>query len=251
MKDDDGSTRSGKPPKEGRRIRASASRPPGDILEILGPESRSALLEVATERRPKRGQVLFSQGCTHTRTFFVRSGLIKTYYLSPEGREMTLAYWSSGGTVGGPDFFADSTHLWSASVAQDAVVLEVSGDDLERLFYAYPDMAGYFAHVLAFKCYWLSMLLQIMSTGSVTDRMAHLLLQLGKLYGENTPQGVTISHLFSQEDLARMVGASRQWVNQTLKDFQTSGLISIDHRRITLVNMEGLSRPAESMWDRE
>jgi CRP-like cAMP-binding protein len=87
------------------------------------------------------------------------------------------------------------------------------------------------------------MLLQIMSTGSVTDRMAHLLVQLGKMYGEETPQGVTISHMFSQEDLAGMVGASRQWVNQTLKDFQTSGLVSIDRRRITLVNIDALSRP--------
>jgi CRP-like cAMP-binding protein len=210
---------------------------------VLGAESRSALLEVATERRPQRGQSLFNQGCPHTRTFFVRSGLVKTYYLSPEGREMTLAYWSSGGTVGGPDLFADSMHLWSAAVARDAVILEVSGDDLERLFFAYPDMAGYLAQVLAFKCYWLSMLLQIMSTGSVTDRMAHLLVQLGKMYGEETPQGVTISHMFSQEDLAGMVGASRQWVNQTLKDFQTSGLVSIDRRRITLVNIDALSRP--------
>jgi CRP-like cAMP-binding protein len=145
--------------------------------------------------------------------------------------------------VGGPDLFADSMHLWSAAVARDAVILEVSGDDLERLFFAYPDMAGYLAQVLAFKCYWLSMLLQIMSTGSVTDRMAHLLVQLGKMYGEETPQGVTISHMFSQEDLAGMVGASRQWVNQTLKDFQTSGLVSIDRRRITLVNIDALSRP--------
>jgi len=52
----------------------------------------------------KRGDVLFMQGARHATDFLVTSGAIQTYYVSPLGKEITLAYWSTGDFLGGPDF---------------------------------------------------------------------------------------------------------------------------------------------------
>ena len=222
------------------RAMSNANCPPADILESLCTQTRQSFERCAVERRFSRGEVLFQQGRIHTSTFFIRTGLVKTFYHSPEGREMTMAHWSRGSMVGGPEFFDTCPHVWSAVAIANTIALEISGAELERLFHQHRDLTEYIVHGLAFKVHWLSVMLQIMGTESVTDRIAHLLLQLARLYGSETAEGVALGYPFSQEDLANMVGSSRQWVNRTLCRFQSAGLISMQGRRLTLLNPAAL-----------
>lgn len=213
-----------------------------NVLTALGPEARAELLKHSEQLRVARGIVLFSQGETHRTTYFVLKGLIKTYYLSPSGKAMTLAYWSEGDMVGGPDFFTDSAHIWSAAAVKDSTVLAIDGSVLDRLVAGFPDLAQYIIRALTFKVEWLSGLLQITCTESVTDRLAHLLVKLGEMYGTRTDKGVVINEDISQEELANMVGASRQWVNLTLKRLARAHLISVVGRRIVLRDPERLKQ---------
>lgn len=232
----------------GKQIRLTANRPPNDILESLKPQTRDVFLKHATEKVIRKGGILFRQGQMHTNTFFIRSGLVKTYYDSPEGRAMTMAHWSRGSMIGGPEFFSHCPHVWSAAAGSDTTVLEISGTRLEELYYQYPDLTAYITHGLAFKIYWLSVMIQIMGTESVTDRIAHLLLRLAELYGADGPNGVVLEHPLSQEDLGKMVGCSRQWVNRTLCHLQAAGLVRTEKRRITLRDPLALRRSNVLLW---
>lgn len=213
-----------------------------NVLKVINPETRTELLKCSQERRLRKGSVLFSQGEVHKTTYFVLRGLIKTYYLSPLGKEMTMAYWSEGDMVGGPDFFAESPHMWSAAAIKDSMVLAIKGAELDQLVNRFPDLSQYVIRTLTFKVQWLSGLLQIACTESVTDRLAHLFVKLGEMYGIQTKKGVVISQDFSQEELANMVGASRQWINLTLNRLQRARLVSIVGRQIILRDVEGLKQ---------
>ena len=61
----------------------------------------------------RRGKTLFAQGERHHGVFLIENGLIRTFYTSPVGREITLAYWQPGNIVGTPQVLGSGTHMWS------------------------------------------------------------------------------------------------------------------------------------------
>lgn len=222
---------------------------PESVFSCVGSDAREDLLRHGSERHYLSGDILFSQGDEHTLTHFIHGGLVRTYYLSPCGREITMAFWSTGDVIGGPDFLTPMPHIWSAVAAKATTVLAVPVAVLDQLVQSHLDVAYYLNRQLTFKVSWLSGLLQIMATGSVTDCLAHTLLRLGDLYGIRTRAGVMIAETFSHEDLATMIGASRQWTSMSLSRLQRAGVIAVDQRRIILIDVDVLERMASSESD--
>jgi CRP-like cAMP-binding protein len=78
----------------------------------------------------------------------------------------------------------------------------------------------------------------------VPGRVAKALLELGTKFGEDTPQGLLVSHDLTQEELAQLVGASRETVNKALADFSQRGWIHIEQRQVTLLDVPRLEQRA-------
>lgn len=211
-----------------------------DFLAGLTDADRAAFLGRCEVRRAPAGTTLFSQGQPHTESFVVARGLIRTYYLSPVGKEITLAFWAAGHLVGGPDFFGSSCHVWSARSVKDTDVYALDGAVLKQLVLSSPGIAESVIDALVFKIHWLSHLFQKFATESVTDRLAHQLVRLCEMHGHPQADGVSIEHEFTQEDLANMVGATRQWVSITLSELQRAGLVRIEKRRLMVLDLEAL-----------
>ena len=78
-----------------------------------------------------------------------------------------------------------------------------------------------------------------------------MLVKLSEMYGVECADGILIRYPFTQEDLANMVGATRQWVNMTFGQFQREGLVCIKKRRLVILDVAKLRRmttesPAQS-----
>jgi len=187
------------------------------------------------------GEQLFLQGEPSRKAFLITRGLVRTYYTSSVGKEITMAYWSPGDIVGGPYFFGGGVaHVWSARAIEESEALEIHCSDLEAIAAKHPSIGHWLTDVLAFKLHWVSSLLQALGTGSVTVRLAHLVLQLTELYGVQQEDCVAIKYRFTQEDLANMVGATRQRVNMILRYFVSEGVLSVGHHQIVVRNKEAL-----------
>lgn len=184
---------------------------------------------------------LFSQNEPYTASHIVVRGIVRSYYVSPTGKEITIAYWSEGAFVGGPNVFKeDSAHIWSAQAVTDTVTLAIRGEDLEQLSKVIPALSHYLIETLTFKLHWVSVLLQTFGTESIRSRLAQLILHLGERYGVEHQQGKLIQHYFSHDELARMVGATRPWVSITIRQFRKDGLLACAGRRLVIVDRQGL-----------
>ena len=188
------------------------------------------------------GDVLFRQGDPHVGIFVINHGIVRTYFISPTGREMTLAYWQPGNFVGGPDVFDELINMWSGVAVGKVEALALSGAVLRRLALEIPRLAVNLIDAQAFKGRWFSAVIQMLGTRSVNERLAQLLLTMADFYGAPTAEGIVIGGGFTHDDLARMVGASRQWVTTTLDRFRDMGTIYIRKRQIVLVNPSNLMR---------
>jgi len=108
-----------------------------------------------------------------------------------------------------------------------------------------PELAVAIVEALSFKVQWLSSLVQVLGTESVSMRLGHLLDTLCELYGIESDQGIIINAPFTHEDLAAMVGASRQWVTMALARFQGRGVLKLGKRRIEILRRECLTSSGE------
>ncbi|HVX77719.1 MAG TPA: Crp/Fnr family transcriptional regulator [Bradyrhizobium sp.] len=207
---------------------------PPPLMEKLTSRERELVLKQGRRKVLNRGQTLFSQGARHDGIFLIESGRVRVFYTSPQGREITLAYWRAGNFVGGPEVFGGGVHQWSGVAASNCSVVHLPGKDLKVLAGEIPNLAIGLIEGLTFKGKCYSALAQMLGTRSITQRLAHLLLHLMNLYGVEYADGVAIAAAFTHADLAHMVGATRQWVTISLKRMQEKRIVLTKRSQIVV-----------------
>lgn len=219
----------------------SGDRQP-NMFARLNKREFERVMSRGTSMRIAAGKMLFRQGDRHDGIFLIESGLIRTFYIAPAGREITLAYWRPGNVVGTPQVLGTGVHMWSGNAAENTLVYSFQGDTLRNLMTEIPSLAIGIVEALEFKGKCLSALLQMLGTRSVSERLGMLLANLADLHGIESGDEIVLGHPFTHEALAQMVGATRQWVTMTLDKFQSAGLITIGRCRMTIHDIEGLRR---------
>lgn len=206
---------------------------------------RLSLAEIKEVRRASSslvadaGETIFMQGGPHHGIFLIESGRVRTYYAGPSGKEITLAYWTPGHFIGGPEVFGGGTHMWSATATERSKLTRLPGPAILHLAKTIPAFAICLIEGLVAKGKCYSALIQMLGTRSVTERLAHLLLILAEA-DVKPRRKLVIERRITHEQLANIVGSTRQWVTMTLARFQKQGLIDIDRDVISIVDVEGL-----------
>jgi len=216
----------------------------GNLLATLSDADLAALRAVSSERALRSGTSLFRQGELHEGIFIILAGRVRTYYTGASGREITLAYWPAGHFVGGPEIFGGSPHVWSGEAVGPVRVLHARGAELRAVLPRAPGLAVALLEAVSEKGRCYSEFVQTLGTRSASERLAHLLLHLSMMHGRPAAQGIAVGKRLSQEDMARLIGTTRQWVAATLKRFSWDGIIDLDERSILIRDQERLRRLA-------
>jgi CRP/FNR family transcriptional regulator, cyclic AMP receptor protein len=228
-------------------ITFSSGRQPNIFLHLTAIQ-RNKVMERGVRHRLSPGETLFAQGEHHKGVYLIEKGLVRTFYTSPAGREITLAYWQAGNLVGTPKVLdtplpGACIHQWSGMAAAETSILAFRGEQLRELIEKLPSFAIGIVETLEFKGKCLSSLVQMLGTRSVAERLAMLLYNLAELHGVQEYDGIVIGQPFTHEVLAQMVGASRQWVTMTLNRFEREGLVRTGKRHTLIFRPERLLSP--------
>lgn len=211
------------------------------FLDGLRAEDRESVTALGTQSNVDKGDRVFNQGEPHVGIWIIESGRVRTYYAGPTGREITLACWTSGHFVGGPEVFGGGRHVWSADVLDDNTsLLFVSGASLRNLVYEVPDVAIALIEGLVAKGKAYSALIQMLGTRSVSGRLQQLLLILAYNHSREETDGLVIARTMTNEQIATIVGATRQWVTQSLENLQRKGVLSVSRKEIVVHHPESL-----------
>ncbi len=154
-----------------------------DIFAALTEHEAKRVIAAAESIRFAPGDLLFRQGDPHRGIFILRDGIVRSLYSAPNGREITLANWTPGNFVGGPDIFGEAPHVWSGIGVKSGEAIRLPGPVVRRLMSEIPNFAIGLVQGLAYKGKCYSSLLQMLGTRSVVERLAHLLLNLTALRG--------------------------------------------------------------------
>jgi CRP/FNR family cyclic AMP-dependent transcriptional regulator len=214
----------------------------GMILAPLSSAERELVLSRAIVRKLRANEPVITQGKRYSDIYIIETGRVRTYYLSPVGREFTLAYWTPGHFVGVPELFGTGENLWSAETTVPSTLAVLTSESLRRLLVEVPLFGMSLIEGLNFKGRILSSALQMLGTRSITGRLAQLLLTLASRHGRECEGGIAIEQRFTHEELANMIGSTRQWVTTTLAQFAKRGVVQGDGQYFRLVDPEELRR---------
>lgn len=209
------------------------------FLERLSMEEITFMRSRGNTIRASKGDGIFHQGESHEGIYLIESGRVRSYCTGPSGRELTLAYWTPGHFVGGPEVFG-GVHLWSGEAMEDSRLLVLSGPVVRDLIERMPTFAICLIDGLVAKGKCYSQLVQMLGTRSVSQRLAQLLTILGQVHGREEGAGLLIDRRVTHDQLADIVGSTRQWVTTTLDRWQKDGVIALDGRKIVILKGDAL-----------
>lgn len=205
-----------------------------NFLNRLQPADIAELRRLGRSVTVARGEPVFLQGAPHEGIFLIESGAVRSYYTSPSGREITLAYWTAGHFVGGPEIFRGGLHIWSGLAVEECRLLYLSASLMRLLVERMPRFAVCLIEGLVAKSKCYCALIQMLGTRSAAERLAQLLIILGEVYGKREEGRLVVRRKLTHDQFAAIIGATRQWVTITLDRFQKRGIISTDRQTLVI-----------------
>ena len=214
------------------------------LFAALENDAAGALRSSMTEVPLRRGQVLFAEGERGDRLYLVVKGKMKLGRTSADGRENLQAVLGPSEMFGELSLFDPGPRSSSATAVTDATLLELGHDDLLPWLRSHPDVAVHLLNALARRLRRTNEAMADLVVTDVPGRVAKALLDLARRFGVQKDDGLHVTHDLTQEELAQLVGASRETVNKALADFASRGWIRHEARSVVLRDVDRLTRRA-------
>jgi CRP-like cAMP-binding protein len=214
------------------------------LFAVLDPDGAAALRSSLVEIGITKGQALFREGEPGDQMYVILDGKVKLGQTSPDGRESLLAVLGPGEMFGELSLFDPGLRASTATALTDAIVLGLSNEQLMPWLAGRPEVAAALLQALARRLRRTNEAMGDLVFSDVPGRVAKALMDLGEKFGTVTSEGLLVTHDMTQEELAQLVGASRETVNKALADFTQRGWIRLESRQVVILDVERLGRRA-------
>ena len=214
------------------------------LFSALDDEAATALKSSMSETKLRRGEVLFHEGDSGDRLYIVLDGKVKLGRTSSDGRENLLAILGPGQMFGELSFFDPGPRSATATAVTDVELMSLGHDALSPVLATHTDVALALLHQLAGRLRRTNEVVGDLVFSDVPGRVAKALLDLAGRFGRKADDGVHVNHDLTQEELAQLVGASRETVNKALADFASRGWLRLEPRSVVILDLERLQRRA-------
>jgi CRP-like cAMP-binding protein len=214
------------------------------LFAALDDDAAKALLETMTRVEVPRGEAIFHEGDPGDRLYVIVEGKIKLGRASGDGRENLLAVLGPGEMFGELSLFDPGQRNATGTAVADSVLIGMGSGDLDAWLRGRPEVARHLLRALARRLRRTNEALADLVFSDVPGRVAKALLDLSERFGRPTDDGLRVAHDLTQEELAQLVGASRETVNKALADFASRGWLRLEARAVVLLDVDRLRKRA-------
>jgi CRP/FNR family cyclic AMP-dependent transcriptional regulator len=211
-----------------------------DVLSDISNDAMQAILPGLTMGTYRPRQVIYLPGDRAQGVHFLSSGRIKISKVTRDGKELTLAYRSEGDFFGEPCLLDGGPREEMAEAMDASTTVEVPRDLLDTLLKHDGGAAYKFARALIARRKDLETRVEQLIFKDVGAKLAELLLNLGQEHGISDERGTIVGLKITHQEMANLIGSTRETVSLTLSQFKRKGLIQTEGRRVILADQEGL-----------
>ncbi|MBO8169852.1 MAG: Crp/Fnr family transcriptional regulator [Thermoanaerobacteraceae bacterium] len=212
------------------------------VFSGLTDEELAQLSDIVLLRPYRKGMYLFMEGELGDALYFVQKGRVKLSMMLPDGREHILHFVGEGQIFAEVLLFDSGPFPATAEVVTDSVIGIVRNKDLDGFLKQHPDITLKILKVMSRRLRKAQMQVRDLALKDTFGRMVSTIIKLACEYGRETEEGVLVELALSQQDLANMIGASRETVSRSLNDLKKSKVLDFTRQYILIKDMEKLER---------
>ncbi len=176
----------------------------------------------------------------------VASGRIKLYHITADGKQAVLAMIDPGEVFGELSMLDGAPRDEFAEAMEASSVLSIPIEVFQSLMAEHPDLTLGVTRLVGLRRRRIERRLKSLLFRSNRDRLASLLVELAEQYGRRTADGVELGVRLSHQDLASIIGSTRETVTVTLGELQAAGALVVRRRRLILTQLDRLARSVDA-----
>ena len=215
------------------------------LFRDLTPPELARVDEIAVQRVFRKKAIIFLEGGEKEAVYFILDGWIKTYKTNWEGQEQIVSLLQTGDMFPHTGFFDANPYPATARALTDTHVLAVPIDAFKQLILDMPSVAIRLIDVMGDKIRELQEKLQQMTGHDVNERLVFLLTRLADKYGHADRSAVRIELPVTNQELANLIGTSRETVNRLLNQLKKRRILDTRRSEIVILDIDALKRWGE------
>jgi CRP/FNR family cyclic AMP-dependent transcriptional regulator len=187
-------------------------------------------------------QAVYVAGDPGSTVFLLKKGRVKVVSHAPSGKELTFEILEPGEIFGEVEALEGVGRESSAEAVEDTLLCAIRKEDFERYLRQHPDLSFKLTKLMGFRLRRIRNRVEDLVFRDVPARLARLLLDLSKSDGERYGSGVRLKIRLTQQEIANLVGCSRETISVVLRQFKEQGLLQIEDHTVIILDQYHLSR---------
>jgi CRP-like cAMP-binding protein len=221
-----------------------------DLFAGLSDDDIMAIGHATTMTHCSAGERILSPHDPPDRIHILKKGKVRVYRVTPDGKQLTLDIYDKGTILGDMSLLGQEPIPEAfAETLDDAIICTISPDELRKLIERYPAIGVNIISYLSRRLRDAESELEAMAYQRVGQRLARKLIDLSARFGVKTSRGTLIEARLTQQELAEMIGTTRETLAHTLADFRKRGLLDTEKQRVLIRDAEQLMEIAEGLTD--
>jgi len=212
-----------------------------DLFAGLTPAQLKEISQTLPMQTCPVGGLVTSPDDEDERLYVVKRGRVRLYRLTPDGKQLTLEILDKGRIVGRMSWLGQELAGAYAEAVEDALICSFTPEELRRLIDRFPSVGVNIIRYLSGRLAASEQEREIMAFRSVEQRLAARLVELLDRFGQPTAGGTAIDARLTQQELADMIGTSRETLATTITSLRERGLLEMHNQRVVVLDTEKLS----------
>lgn len=190
----------------------------------------------------KKRELIYLPGEVANTVYILKNGFVKISKLLQNGKEIILAILSTGEIFGEMVLTNEQVRDTQAEAMEETLLCVIKKDDFLNILQKNPKFSFTITKLISFRLKQIETKLENLLFKDVPTRLAGILIQLSKEYGIITSNGTKFKVHFTHQDLANLIGSTRETVSFFLSEWKQDGIINMEGQRMLLLNLEKLQQ---------
>ena len=212
-----------------------------DLFRQLSPEQLTMLESRCRIRRCPRHSPIYLPADEADGVLLLAEGRVKLGSFTEEGKQTILAFIEPGEIFGELSLMGSQAREEYAEAVEKSTVVLIPNDAIQQLLSQNPTVSLGVTKLFGLRRKRVERRLKYLLFRSNRQRLIHLLLELAEQYGKRVPDGVELRIKLSHQDLASIIGSTRETVTVVLGELQQEGRLRLGRRKILLTEMSQLA----------
>ena len=221
-----------------------------NLFSQVSSEDLSWLESHSRVRRMKRGEPIYMPSQSADGVLLVASGRIKICHTTPEGKQSIIDFVDEGEVFGELALLDAQQRDEYAETTEKTTLILIPKRELQDMIRKYPAIVLGVTKLIGLRRQKIERRLKNLLFRSNRERVIHLLLELSEKYGEVRPNGIALKIRLSHQEMAGIIGSTRETVTVVLGQLQSEELIEIARRKIVITNLQRLAKEVNEVTPR-